>query len=144
MQADHSAATPHVVDGDVNIFPTHFHGEDALHIHLRLGANLVSVRRDQLVGGPHGGGRMDIYVRPEHIGFAPLHPDAILTGTVVKHVLQHDHVDTYVDVNIAVEGSHRVLVRSAGCAAMEQYPVGTVTALTLPPDDMTVFPEATI
>jgi len=87
---------------------------------------------------------MDIYIRPEHIGFAPLNPASVLTGTVVRHVLQGDHVDTYVDVNIAVEGSHRVLVRSAGQHAIAQFPVGTVTALTLPPDDMTIFPEATI
>jgi putative spermidine/putrescine transport system ATP-binding protein len=126
-----------VVDGDVNILPT-------LHIYLRLGANLVSVRRDQLVGEQHAGGRMDIYIRPEHIGFAPLNPASVLTGTVVKHVLQTDHVDTYVDVDIAVEGSHRVLVRSVGRDAIEQFPVGSVTALTLPPEEITVFPQATI
>ncbi len=129
--------------GDVNILPTHFHGEDATHLHLRLGAGLVSVERERLVGGAHAGGRMDIYVRPEHIRFEPLGADSVLTGTVVNHVFQGDHVDTYVDVNAAVEGSQRVMVRTAGLDSIERFPIGTVTALALPPRNMTVFAEAT-
>ena len=86
---------------------------------------------------------MDIYIRPEHIRFEPLNAHSILTGAVVKHVLQGDHVDTYVDVNSAVDRSQQVIVRSAGLNAVEQYPVGTVTALALPPDNLTILPEAT-
>lgn len=128
--------------GDVNILPTQFHGEDAKHLYLRLGSALLSVERDRLVGGAHGGGRMDVYVRPEHLCFAPLGADSVLTGTVVNHVFQGDHVDTYVDANVAVGGSQRVMVRTAGLDAIERLPVGTVTALALPPRNLTVFPEA--
>ncbi|SDV49407.1 ABC transporter ATP-binding protein [Chitinasiproducens palmae] len=128
--------------GDVNILPSHFHGEDATHYQLRLGGGLVSVERERLVGGEHGGGRMDIYVRPEHIGFEPLGADSVLTGTVVNHVFQGDHVDSYVDVNVATHGSQRVMVRTAGLDAIERFPIGTVTALALPPRYLTVFPEA--
>jgi len=129
--------------GDVNVLPSHFHGEDATHLHLRVGAGLVSVERERLVGGTHGGGRMDIYVRPEHIRFEPLGAESVLTGTVVNHVFQGDHVDTYVDANIAVDGAQRIMVRTAGLESMERFPIGTVTALALPPRNMTVFPEAT-
>lgn len=128
--------------GDVNILPTHFHGEDATHLHLRLGAGLVSVERERLVG-EHAGGRMDVYVRPEHIRFEPLSAESVLTGTVVNHVFQGDHVDTYVDVNVAVDGSQRVMVRTAGLDSIDRFPIGTITALALPPRNMTVFPEAT-
>ncbi len=129
--------------GDVNILPTQFHGEDASHFHLRLGGGLISVERDRLVGGAHGGGRMDVYVRPEHIRFEPLGEGSVLTGTIVNHVFQGDHVDTYVDVNVAAGGAQRVMVRSAGLDALDRFPVGTVTALGLPPRNVTVFAEAT-
>ncbi|WP_242612482.1 ABC transporter ATP-binding protein [Corticibacter populi] len=126
--------------GDVNILPAHFHGEDAGRIYLRLGAGLVSIERERLIGGGHDGGRLDIYVRPEHLRLEPLHADSVLTGTVVHHVFQGDHVDTYVDVDIAVQGHQRVMVRSPGLGVMEQWPVGTVTALGMPPSGMSVFP----
>jgi putative spermidine/putrescine transport system ATP-binding protein len=129
--------------GDVNILPAHFHGEDGTHLHLRLGARLVSVERERLVGGQHEGGRMDIYVRPEHISFEPLSADSVLTGTVVRHVFQGDHSDTYVDVDIPVSGFQRVMVRSPGLEVMDRWPIGTVTALALPPRNMTVFSAAT-
>lgn len=128
--------------GDVNILPAHFHGEDLQHIHLRMGAGLVTIERERLVGGQHDGGRMDIYVRPEHIRFEPLSETSVLTGTVINHVFQGDHVDTYVDVTGAIGASQRVMVRSAGLDAIEQFPVGAVTGLSLPPRNMTVFPEA--
>jgi len=129
--------------GDVNILPSHFHGEDATHLHLRLGGGIVSLERERLVGGEHGGGRMDIYVRPEHIHFEPLGADSVLTGTVVHHVFQGDHVDTYVDINVVADGSQRVMVRTSGLDSIGRFPIGTVTALALPPRNMTVFPEAT-
>ncbi|RQM44178.1 ABC transporter ATP-binding protein [Paraburkholderia bannensis] len=129
--------------GDVNILPSHFHGEDATHLHLRVGAGLVSVERERLVGGQHAGGRMDIYVRPEHIRFEPLGADSVISGTVVNHVFQGDHVDTYIDANIVVDGAQRIMVRTAGLESIERFPIGTVTALALPPRNMTVFPKAT-
>ncbi|WP_260854205.1 ABC transporter ATP-binding protein [Paraburkholderia sp. BCC1886] len=129
--------------GDVNILPAHFHGADATQVHLRMGSGLVSVERDRLVGGQHEGGRMDVYVRPEHLRFEPLSDGAVLTGTVVNHVFQGDHVDTYVDVNAAADGSQRIMVRSPGLDAIERFPIGTVTALALPPGNLTIFPEAT-
>ncbi len=72
-----------------------------------------------------------------------LHAASILTGTVVHHVFQGDHCDTYVDVDLPVSGSQRVMVRSPGQEVMVRWPVGTVTALALPPRDMSVFPATT-
>ncbi len=128
--------------GDVNVLTAHFHGQDSRHIHLRMGAGFVSIERGRLVGAQHDGGRMNVYVRPEHIRFEPLSDAAVLTGTVVQHVCHGDHVDSYVDVNGAAGASQRVIVRSVGQGATEHFPIGTVTALTLPPRHMTVYPEA--
>lgn len=130
------------VVGDVNILPAHFHGADAVHLHLRVGSGLVSVERDRLVGGQHSGGRMEIHIRPEDIRFEPLNADAVLTGTVVNHVSEGDYVDSYVDVNLAAGGTQRIMVRSTGVDAPGLFPIGAVTALGLTPRTMTIYPEA--
>ena len=129
--------------GDVNILPAHFDGEDGANLRLRLGSRQITVERERLVGDRHDGGRLDIYVRPEHIRLEPLSSESILTGTVVHHVFQGDHCDTYVNVDLPVSGSQRVMVRSPGLEVMERWPIGTVTALALPLRDMSIFPAAT-
>jgi len=128
--------------GDVNILPAYFDGEDGANLRLRLGPHHITIHREHLVGDRHGGGRLDIYVRPEHVHLEPLNADSILTGTVVHHVFQGDHCDTYVNVDLSVSGSQRVMVRSPGLEVMARWPVGTVAALALAPHDMSVFPAA--
>ncbi|WP_454688363.1 ABC transporter ATP-binding protein [Achromobacter aloeverae] len=128
--------------GDVNILPAHYHGSDPEGIHLRLGAGLMHVPHDRLVGGTHEGLRMDVYVRPEQIRLEPLHGGSVLSGTVVNHVFQGDHVDSYIDVDIPVAGRQRVMVRSAGLDALQRWPVGTVTGLALPDRGVSVFNAA--
>lgn len=125
--------------GDVNILPAYFEGEEGARLHLRLGSRRVAIDRERLIG-EHDGGRLDIYVRPEHIRLEPLSADSILTGTVVNHVFQGDHCDTYVTIDLPVHGSQRMMVRSPGLDVMELWPVGTVAALALPLRDMSVFP----
>ncbi|ARP93144.1 ABC transporter ATP-binding protein [Bordetella genomosp. 13] len=128
--------------GDVNILPAHYHGADPDGIQLRLGAGLLHVPRERLVGGSHEGRRLDIYVRPEQIRLEALHGGSVLSGTVVSHVFQGDHVDSYVDVDIPVAGHQRVMVRSAGLGAMQQWPVGAVAGLQLPGQGISVFNAA--
>jgi putative spermidine/putrescine transport system ATP-binding protein len=128
--------------GDVNILPAHYHGENAESLQLRVGAGVLQVGRDRLVGGSHDGGRLDIYVRPEQIKLESLNADSVLSGTVVNHVFQGDHVDSYVDVDIPVAGRQVLSVRSAELQAMAQWPVGSVVALKLPQTGLTVFKHA--
>ncbi|WP_231933877.1 ABC transporter ATP-binding protein [Bordetella bronchialis] len=125
--------------GDVNILPAHYHGSDPDGIQLRLGAGLIRVPRERLVGGSHEGRRLDVYVRPEQIALENLHGGSVLSGTVVNHVFQGDHIDSYIDVDIPVAGRQRVMVRSAGLDAMQQWPVGAVTGLVLPDQGISVF-----
>ncbi|CAM4024161.1 Spermidine/putrescine import ATP-binding protein PotA [Bordetella tumbae] len=125
--------------GDVNILPAYYHGSDAGGLQLRLGAKLLRVCRERLVGGSHEGGRLDIYVRPEQIRLENLHSDSVLSGTVVNHVFQGDHIDSYFDVDLPVAGRQRVMVRSAGLDAMHQWPIGAVAGLALPSDGISVF-----
>ncbi|WP_231731436.1 ABC transporter ATP-binding protein [Lampropedia cohaerens] len=129
--------------GDVNILPAQYHGEQGGMIQLRLGSGLISVNRTRLVGQQHDGGRLDVYIRPEQIQLEPLHAQSVLSGTVVNHVFQGDHINTYVDVDIPVEGRQRVMVRSPGLQAMQQWPVSAVVGLALPDDGISIFqPEA--
>ena len=81
-------------------------------------------------------------MRPEQIRLEPLNADSVLSGTVVNHVFQGDHVDSYVDVDIPVAGRQVLSVRSAELHAMSQWPVGSVVALKLPRTGLTVFKPA--
>jgi putative spermidine/putrescine transport system ATP-binding protein len=128
--------------GDVNILPAHFHSENAKGLQLRVGAGVLQVSRDRLVGGSHDGGRVDIYVRPEQIRLEPLNSDSVLSGTVVNHVFQGDHVDSYVAVDIPAAGRQVLSVRSAELQAISEWPVGSVVALRLPQTGLTVFKPA--
>jgi putative spermidine/putrescine transport system ATP-binding protein len=129
--------------GDINVLPAYYHSENAEGLLLRLGASVVQVGRDRLVDGSHGGGRLDIYVRPEHIRLENLSADSVLSGTVVNHVFQGDHVDSYVNVDIPSAGRQILSVRSAELQTMSLWPVGSVVGLKLPPYGMTIFkPEA--
>jgi putative spermidine/putrescine transport system ATP-binding protein len=128
--------------GDVNVLPAHYHSENADGLLLRLGAGVLQVGRDRLVGGSHDGGRLDIYIRPEQIRLENLSADSVLSGTVVNHVYQGDHVDSFVDVDIPTAGRQIVSVRSAELQAMSQWPVGSVVALRLPQAGLTVFKPA--
>ena len=125
--------------GDVNILPAHYHSENAEELHLRVGAGVLQVGRDRLVGGSHDGGLLDIYVRPEQIRLEPLNAHSVLSGTVVNHVFQGDHVDSYIDVDIPAAGRQVVSVRSPELQAMAQWPVGSVVALKFPQTGLTVF-----
>jgi putative spermidine/putrescine transport system ATP-binding protein len=125
--------------GDVNILQAYYHSENSEGLRLRLGAGVLQVGRDRLVGGPHDGGRLDIYVRPEQIRMEALNADSVLSGTVVNHVFQGDHVDFYVDVDLPATGRQVVSVRSAELQAMSKWPIGSVVALRLPQTGLTVF-----
>ncbi|MGB3070015.1 MAG: ABC transporter ATP-binding protein [Ottowia sp.] len=126
--------------GDVNILPAHHHGRTASEIQLRLGAGLLSLPQERLVGASHEGQRLDLYVRPEHITLENLHPGSVLSGTVINHVFQGDHIDTFVDVAIPPMTVRQVVtVRSAGPGALHQWPVGSVAGLALPNEGVSVF-----
>ncbi|WP_240905400.1 ABC transporter ATP-binding protein [Bordetella hinzii] len=125
--------------GDVNILPAHYHGANAETIQLRLGAGLTTIPRDRLVGGSYEGHRLDVYVRPEHIKLESLHSGSVLSGTVVNHVFQGDHVDLYLDVHVPVEGRQHVMVRSADLNCIHEWPVGAVAGLALPSHGVSVF-----
>lgn len=123
--------------GDVNILPVHYHGEDRSMAQVRLGTSVLNMPRERVHGSKSYGALLDLYVRPENIVLEPLHTGSILTGTVVRHVFQGDHVDSYVDV--ASVGNKHLLVRSSGLNVLRDWPVGAVVGLALPPSDVTAF-----
>ncbi|WP_028602218.1 ABC transporter ATP-binding protein [Ottowia thiooxydans] len=141
--------------GDVNILPAHYHGKVATDIQLRLGSGLLNVPQDRLpqdrlpqdrlpqerlTKAAHEGQRLDVYVRPEHITLENLHSGSVLSGTVINHVFQGDHINTYVDVAIPpMTTRHIVTVRSAGPGAMQQWPIGSVAGLALPNEGVSIF-----
>ncbi|QHI98527.1 polyamine ABC transporter ATP-binding protein [Xylophilus rhododendri] len=125
--------------GDVNILPAHYHGQTATDFQLRLGSGLISLPHARLVDASHEGERLDVYVRPEHIRLESLHAGSVLSGTVVNHVFQGDHINTFVDVDVPRTARQIVTVRSAGLGAMQQWPVGSVAGLALPDEGISVF-----
>ena len=125
--------------GDVNILPSHLHAQTAADIHLRLGSGLISLPRARLVDAANTGDRLDVYVRPEHIRLESLHAGSVLSGTVINHVFQGDHIDTFLDVDLPMTARQVVTVRSPGLGAMQQWPVGAVAGLGLPEAGISVF-----
>ncbi len=125
--------------GDVNILPAHYHGQTAAGVHLRLGSGLICLPPERLAHASHDGERLDVYVRPEHIRLENLHPASALSGTVIHHVFQGDHIDTFVDVDIGTAARQAVTVRSAGLGALRQWPIGAVAGLALPDEGISVF-----
>ncbi|MBD9663858.1 putative spermidine/putrescine transport system ATP-binding protein [Variovorax paradoxus] len=125
--------------GDVNILPAHYHGKTAHEIHLRLGSGHLSLPQARLVDASHEGERLDVYVRPEHILLESLHAGSVLSGTVIHHVFQGDHINTYVDVDVPRTARQVVTVRSAGLGAMQHWPVGSVVGLALLDEGISVF-----
>ncbi|PLQ00288.1 ABC transporter ATP-binding protein [Cupriavidus pauculus] len=125
--------------GDVNILPGHFHGQTATDVQLRLGSGLISFPHSRLADTSHDGERLDVYVRPEHIRLENLHPESVLSGTVIHHVYQGDHINTFVDVEIPTTARQIVTVRSAGLKAIQQWPIGSVAGLALPDEGVSIF-----
>lgn len=125
--------------GDVNILPGHYHGQTATDVQLRLGSGLISFPHARLADASHDGERLDVYVRPEHIKLENLHAESVLSGTVINHVYQGDHINTFIDVDIPMTARQVVTVRSAGLSAMQQWPIGSVAGLALPDEGVSIF-----
>ncbi|MGC9562378.1 ABC transporter ATP-binding protein [Brachymonas sp. M4Q-1] len=125
--------------GDVNILPAHYHGQTSTDILLRLGSGLLSLPQSRLVDESHEGERLDVYVRPEHIRLESPHAGSVLSGTVINHVFQGDHINTFVNVDIPMKDRQVVTVRSPGLGAMQQWPIGSVAGLALPDEGVSVF-----
>ena len=118
--------------GDVNILPGYYHRQKGDTIQIRIGSALLDMPRSRIVGGIREGLQLDVYVRPENMQLHSVGNGALLTGTVVNHVFQGDHIITYVDTDLPVAGRRVVKVRSAGLQASEQWPVGTVVGISFP------------
>jgi putative spermidine/putrescine transport system ATP-binding protein len=125
--------------GDVNILPAHYHAKSAGEVQLRLGSGLISLPPARLLHSAHEGARLDVYVRPEHLRLENLHAASVLSGTVVNHVFQGDHVDTFVDVDLPMTARQILTVRHPGTDAMQQWPVGSVAGLALSQESVSVF-----
>lgn len=122
--------------GDVNIFPVTYIGEKDHIAALRLGDTALYLPKER-VRAEVGTSALELYVRPENIVLEPANDQSLLTGTVVHHVFQGDHVDSYID--LASFTSKRILVRTAGLHVLDLWPVGTLVGLGMPVSDVTAF-----
>jgi len=84
------------------------------------------------------GDTVDLYVRPENIRLVPLHQEGALTGTVIGHVFQGDHVDLFVDVP-AIGLTQPLTVRMPGLASLDNWPTGSGVGLNLLSGDAIAF-----
>jgi putative spermidine/putrescine transport system ATP-binding protein len=122
--------------GDVNIFPVTYSGEKDNVAALRLGDTALYLPKER-IRAASGTSALELYVRPENIVLETATEQSLLTGTVVHHVFQGDHVDSYIDV--ASVSDKRVLVRTAGLHVLDLWPVGTTVGLAMPASDVTAF-----
>ncbi|MBF7142934.1 MULTISPECIES: ABC transporter ATP-binding protein [Pseudomonas] len=123
--------------GDANILPGRYLSRDELAC-IELGGatlHLPAGRVHALVGD-----RLEVYVRPENVRLVPLGNTALLTGTVINHVFQGDHVDIHLDV--AALGQARLFVRQSGLEALTRWPVGAVAGLAFDEEGTCAFASA--
>jgi len=84
------------------------------------------------------GQMVHIFIRPEHIEIAgPRHNGAnIVKGNVAAHIYQGTHTQTRVNV----PGIGLVELRTKGAAAIDQAPLGSEIALSVPLDEAVILP----
>lgn len=125
--------------GDANIFPAHYTGHDNGSGTIEFGSTKLLLP----IANIHGqvGDSVDLYARPENLRLAPLHEEADLSGTVIGHVFQGDHVD--VSVHVPETGVDRpVTIRSPGLDALDSWPTGTGVGINFICRDTTAFTRA--
>ncbi|TLX59030.1 ABC transporter ATP-binding protein [Stutzerimonas nosocomialis] len=120
--------------GDANILPGRYLSRDET-ASLELGDATLRLPADR-VHAPVGA-RLDVYARPENIRLVPLGAGALLSGTVVNHVFQGDHVDIHLDVPSL--GRARLFVRQSGLDALTRWPVGAVAGLAFDNEGVCAF-----
>lgn len=122
--------------GEVNVLPARYARRDEHSGVIEFGAGSLRLPLDSI--SAEVGDAVDLYVRPENIRLIALRGDVALTGTVVGHVFQGDHVDVF--VNAPDSGLERpITVRVAGLGALENFPTGTGVGLELPGEDARAF-----
>jgi spermidine/putrescine ABC transporter ATP-binding subunit len=84
------------------------------------------------------GGRLDVFIRPEHLTVAPRGALGSLPGTIAAQVFHGDHVDLHIELpGLARE---RVLLRAPGIAALSTCPIGAEIGLVVSSGDVVAFP----
>jgi len=120
--------------GDANILPGRYLSRDELAC-IELGGATLYLPAGRVHASV--GDRLEVYVRPENIRLVPLGNTAVLTGTVINHVFQGDHVDIHLDV--ASLGQARLFVRQSGLEALARWPVGAVAGLAFDEEGLCAF-----
>ena len=120
--------------GDANVLPGRYLSRDDA-ANIELGDATLRLPVDRIHASV--GARLAVYARPENIHLVPLDGDTLLTGTVVNHVFQGDHVDVHLDVPSLDQA--RLFVRRSGVESLTRWPVGTVAGLAFEDDGICAF-----
>lgn len=126
--------------GDVNVLPARYVSHDGHTGHFELGGAQLRLSLDRVQASV--GEAVDIYIRPENIQLGPLHPSALLTGTVVGHVFQGDHADMFIDIpDLGLP--QPITVRSLGLQAINDWPTGAGVSINFMEEDASAFTRNT-
>ncbi|MBA1272916.1 ABC transporter ATP-binding protein [Stutzerimonas azotifigens] len=120
--------------GDANILPGRYLSRDET-ASLELGDATLRLPADRVHA--QVGARLNVYARPENIRLVPLGAGSLLSGTVVNHVFQGDHVDIHLDVPAL--GQTRLFVRQSGLDSLTRWPVGAVAGLAFDDEGVCAF-----
>jgi putative spermidine/putrescine transport system ATP-binding protein/spermidine/putrescine transport system ATP-binding protein len=123
--------------GDTNRLRGQLVDVAAPYASVALGAMVVKVPSGPL-SEMRPSASVDLFVRPEHLHVLPAGEPGTMTGNVVSQVYRGGHVD--LQVECPGYGQDRLLVRSAGDAAMERWPPGTQVGISIDADDCAAFP----
>jgi putative spermidine/putrescine transport system ATP-binding protein len=122
--------------GDANVLRGWLDGIDGGLAVVAVGAARVKVPSGPLADVARSA-PVDLFVRPEHLALSDATEACATSGTIVAHVYQGGYVDTYIECGDT--SRDRLLVRSAGHAALARWPTGSRVGISITSGEAVAF-----
>jgi putative spermidine/putrescine transport system ATP-binding protein len=122
--------------GDANVLRGRLEGIDGGLAVVAIGAARVKVPTGPLADVARSA-PVDLFVRPEHLALSDATEACATSGTIVAHVYQGGYVDTYIECGDT--SRDRLLVRSAGHAALARWPTGSRVGISITSGEAVAF-----
>jgi spermidine/putrescine ABC transporter ATP-binding subunit len=122
--------------GDANVLRGWLDSMEGTSAIVAVGTARVRVPHGPLAGLT-GSAPVDLFVRPEHLAISEATEVCAASGTIITHVYQGGHVDTYIECGDS--SRERLLVRSGGHEAMSRWPAGSRVGISITSGEAVAF-----
>jgi len=122
--------------GDANVLRGWLDSMEGTSAIVAVGTARVRVPHGPLAGLT-GSAPVDLFVRPEHLAISEATEVCAASGTIITHVYQGGHVDTYIECGDS--SRERLLVRSGGHEALSRWPSGSLVGISITSGEAVAF-----